>query len=144
MNAESVEFLEDQPAVAPAGGATVVAAAEMNPVYNILTLVLCGITSEVSRQMFTHVEDLNTINVFATLNGDFDVSAMAKRMASCMAAAGCVILGTMQITKIQASVFWVKDHHKRNLEVDPEMWTAEEVGATIQRKEAEQTQLQEN
>ena len=59
-------------------------------------------------------------------------------MASRTAAAGCVILRTMQIKKIQALVFWVKDHHKRNLKVDPEMWTAEEVTATIQRKEAKQ------
>jgi hypothetical protein len=62
---------------------------------------------------------------------------MAKHMASRGAAVGRVILGTMQIKKIQALVYWVKDHHRRNLDVDPDMWTEEEVIETIQRKEAE-------
>jgi hypothetical protein len=61
---------------------------------------------------------------------------MAKQMASRTAAVGCIILGTMQIKKIQALVYWMKDHHRRNLDVDPEMWTEEEMFDTIQHKEA--------
>jgi hypothetical protein len=80
---------------------------------------------------------LDTIDAFANLNGDTDVTEMAKRMASRAAAAGCVILGTIQIKRIQALVFWVNDHHKRNLDVDPETWTEEEMFNTTQRKEAE-------
>ena len=34
-------------------------------------------------------------------------------------------------------MYWVKDHHRRNLDVEPEMWTEEELIETIQRKEAE-------
>ncbi|KAI2506812.1 hypothetical protein MHU86_7597 [Fragilaria crotonensis] len=48
------------------------------------------------------------------------------------AAVGRVILGTMQI-----KVYWVNDHHRKNLDVDPEMWTEEEMFKAIQRKEAE-------
>jgi hypothetical protein len=57
-------------------------------------------------------------------------------MTSRGAAVGRVILRTMQIKKIQALVYWVKDHNRRNLDVDPEMWTEEEVLETIQHKEA--------
>jgi hypothetical protein len=98
---------------------------------------LCGVTAATSRQVFIDIEGLDTIDAFATLNGDSDVTEMAKRMASRTAAVGRVILGTMQIKKIQALVYWVKDHHRRNLDVDPDMWTEEEVIETIQRKEAE-------
>ena len=45
----------------------------------------------------------------------------------------------MQIKKIQALVYWVKDHHRRDLEVEPDMWTEDEVtNHAIQRKKAEQ------
>ena len=108
----------------------------LNPVHNVL--ILCGVTAATSCQVFIDIEGLDTIDAFATLNGDSDVTEMAKRMASRTAAVGCVILGTMQIKKIQALVYWVKDHHRRNLDVDPDMWTEEEVIETIQRKEAEQ------
>ena len=41
---------------------------------------------------------------------------LAKRMASrSTAATGRVILGTMQIKRLQALVYWVKDHEKRGL-----------------------------
>ena len=58
-------------------------------------------------------------------------------MASCTTAVGRVILGTIQIEKIQALVFWVKDHHRRNLDVEQEMWTEDELIEMIQHKEAE-------
>ena len=83
------------------------------------------------------MEGLNSIDAFATLNVDSDVTEMAKRMAARTANAGRVILGTRQIKKIQALVYWVKDHHKRNLDVDPHAWTEMEVMATMQRKEAD-------
>jgi hypothetical protein len=107
----------------------------VNPVHNVLSL--CSVTTAASRQIFIDIEGLDTIDVFANLKGDSDVTERAKRMASRGAAVGRVILGTMQIKKIQALVYWVKDHHRRNLDVDPDMWTEEEVIETIQRKEAE-------
>ena len=84
------------------------------------------------------MEGLNLIDAFATLTGNSDVTEMAKRMTARTANAGQVILGTMQIKKIQALVYWVKDHHKRNLDVDPHAWTETEVMSTMQRKEADQ------
>jgi hypothetical protein len=107
-----------------------------NPVHGILTV--CGILMNTSRQIFIDVEGLNSIDAFATLNGDSNVPEMAKRMAARTVNAGRVILGTMKIKKIQALVYWVKDHHKHNLDVDPHAWTEMEVMATMQRKEADQ------
>jgi hypothetical protein len=83
------------------------------------------------------------IDAFATLlNGDSNVTEMAKCMTLLTAAAGRVILGMMQIKKIQTLVFWAKDHHMCNVDVDPEMWTAEEVAATVQKKEANKHNLE--
>ena len=96
-----------------------------NPVHGVNAV--CGILTNASCQTLIDVEGLNSIDALATLNGDSDVTEMAKRMAARTANAGRVILGTMQIKKIQALVYWVKDHHKRNLDVDPHAWTEIEV-----------------
>ena len=99
---------------------------------------LSHLPTNASRQTFIDMEGLNLIDAFATLTGNSDVTEMAKRMTARTANAGQVILGTMQIKKIQALVYWVKDHHKRNLDVDPHAWTETEVMSTMQRKEADQ------
>jgi len=78
------------------------------------------------------------MEAFASMNGDPDVTEMAKRMASRPnAAAGRVILGTMQITRLQALVYWVKDHDKCSLQAVPEMWTQEVMLAAMAREESE-------
>jgi hypothetical protein len=72
------------------------------------------------------------------MNGDPNVTEMAKQMASRPnAAAGRVILGTMQITRLQALVYWVKDHDKCSLQAVPEMWTQEVMLAAMAQKESE-------
>jgi hypothetical protein len=53
------------------------------------------------------------------------------------AAAGRLILGTMQSKRLQASAYWVKDHDKCVLQAVPEMWTQEVKLATIKRKESD-------
>ena len=71
------------------------------------------------------------------LNGDSDVNEMAKRMASRNVNDRRVILVTMQIKRLQGLVFRVKDHEKRQLDIDPGMWTSEELRRTLARKEAD-------
>ena len=72
------------------------------------------------------IEGLDSIAAFTSMNGDPDVTEMAKRMASrSNAAAGRVILGTMQIKRLQALVYWVKDYNRRGMEVGSELWMAE-------------------
>ena len=63
-------------------------------------------------------------------------------MASRTAATGRVILGTMQIKRIQALVFWVKDHTTRGLPVIPEMWDKDAMIRAMDRKEQADTNFQ--
>jgi hypothetical protein len=72
------------------------------------------------------VEGLNAIEAFGALSGDADVvSEVAKCMAPCTTNGARVILGTMQIKHIQALVFWVKDHERRQMESEPNNWNKE-------------------
>lgn len=72
----------------------------LNPVHNILAL--CGVASAAARRTFIEIEGLATIDAFATLNGDNDVTEMAMHMASrSSVATGRVILGTMQIKRFK-------------------------------------------
>jgi hypothetical protein len=108
-----------------------------NPIHEVLNV--CGITTAAGRSIFINIEGLDSMEAFASMNGDGDVTEMAKRMASRQSvAAGRLILGTMQIKRLQALVYWVKDHDKRGLQAVPEMWTAQVMNAAIARKESDQ------
>ena len=60
----------------------------------------------IGNEGFTSVEDL------VVLEMNTDVSDMAKCMASCTVADGHVNLGTVQIKRIQALSWWVRDCRK--------------------------------
>jgi hypothetical protein len=67
------------------------------------------------------------------------LTKMAKRMASRAANAGCAILGSMQIKHIQAALaVWVKDHERRQMEIEFNNWNEEELYVTLARKAADQ------
>ena len=58
------------------------------------------------------------------MNGDSDITEMAKRMVSRPnAAAGRLIHRTMQIKRLQAFAYWVKDLDKLSSQAVSEMWT---------------------
>ncbi|KAI2509297.1 hypothetical protein MHU86_5185 [Fragilaria crotonensis] len=57
-----------------------------NPVHEVLTI--CGIASAANRETFINIEGLDSMEAFASMNGDSDVSEMAKRMASRPTATG--------------------------------------------------------
>lgn len=108
------------PVVAGAAGAAPppVIAVE-DPIHEVLRT--CGITVLASCMTFINVEGLDTLTAFAMMDGDTDVTEMAKCMAYRPTAADRVILGTMQIKRLQALVHCVKDHDKRGLVTEPEM-----------------------
>ena len=107
-----------------------------NPIHRVLQV--CGITSNTARSTFINIEGLSDIEAFGAMSGDTDVTEMAKRMAArSSAATGRVILGTMQIKRLQALVYWVKDSTNRGLEIDPNTWTPEEMANAMDRKESE-------
>ena len=59
-------------------------------------------------------------------------------MAARPSAAGRVIIGTMQIKRLQALlVYWVKDHDKRGLVAHPDLWDNKTMIKAMERKEAE-------
>ncbi len=57
-----------------------------------------------------NIEGLNSLAAFTQLNGNSDITGMAKRMTARSAASERVILRAMQIKRLQALVHWVKDH----------------------------------
>jgi hypothetical protein len=100
-------------------------------------LEVCGIGSAAARNVFIQVEGLDSLEAFGALSGDSNVTKMAKRVASRTVNTGRVILGTMQIKRVQVLVFWVIDHEKRQVAIDPGMWDSDQLRATLARKEAE-------
>jgi hypothetical protein len=71
-----------------------------NPVHDVLTL--CGIANAATCTTFINMEGLDFVEAFASINGDPEVTELAKRMASRQnAAAGRVIIGTMQIKRFR-------------------------------------------
>ena len=129
-----VEELDAAAAGAAAAATGVVAAAE-NPIHQVLRTF--GVTTLAARMTFINVKGLDELSAFAQLSGDADVTEMAKRMASRPSTVGRVILGTMHIKRIQALVFWVKDHDKHCLIAEAELWNTDAMEEAMERKEAE-------
>ena len=119
---------------ADAAAAGTAAAAEHHPIHQVLRT--CGVATLAARMTFINVEGLDLLSAFTQLNGNGDVTEMAKRMAARPSTAGRVILGTMHIKRIQALVFWVKDHDKRGLVAEPELWDTNAMEEAMERKEA--------
>ena len=67
-------------------------------------LTVCGIGQQESACIMIS-EGFNNLEDLGVIKGDKDVVEMAKRMSS-RAAAGRVILGTVQIKRLQALVWW--------------------------------------
>ena len=71
----------------------------LNPVHNVLNL--CGVTAAMSCQVFINIQQgLDTINSFANLNGNSNVTEMAKCMASCTATNGGGVL-SLELCKLK-------------------------------------------
>ena len=111
------------------------AAVAEHPIHQVLRT--CGINSAATRTTFIEIEGLVNLADFAQLSGDVDITEMAKHMAARPNAAGRVILGTMHIKKLQALVYWVKDHDRRGLVADPNSWDEDTMVESMEHKEAE-------
>jgi len=72
-------------------------------------LETCGVAGAADQNTIINREGFTSIADLSILDGDSDVTEMAKRMAAPNAADGCVILGTTMIKWLQALVWWVKD-----------------------------------
>ena len=88
-------------------------------------LLTCGVTVEAIRATIIAGEGFTSVADFGFLEGDSDVTEMAKRLAARTIAEGRVNLGTVTIKRIQALVYWVKDRMKRGLDITAADFTAE-------------------
>ena len=85
-----------------------------------------------------NIEGLYSSAAFTLMNGDPDITEMAKRMASRPnAATGKVILGTMKIKRLQALVYWVKDYDGCGMDARPVLWMVEVMNTAMDCKESE-------
>jgi hypothetical protein len=128
--------MDAEPVAAVVDDAVVVEVEPPNPIHDVL--VTCGVTNAAHCTTLNKIEGLDLIAAFTSMGGDGDITEMAKRMASRQSvAAGRVILGTMQIKKLQAHVYWVKDYDRRGMQAAPELWTVDEMHKTMECKESE-------
>ena len=71
-----------------------------------MVLIICGVSVDAKRTLIINNEDLTSIADFGFLDGgDDDVTAMLLHMVCRVANNGRVILGGIQINKIQALVW---------------------------------------
>jgi hypothetical protein len=114
------EVLAGKAGGAPCGGGVIKdAGVGVNPIP--AALEVCRIEAA-ARNAFIQVKGIDSLKAFGTLSGDSDVTDMVERTASCMVNVWSVILGIMQIKRVQALVFWDKDHEKRQVNADELCW----------------------
>ena len=128
--------MDAEPVATIAEDAVVIEAEPPNPIHDVF--VTCGVTNAAHRATLIEIEGLDSIAAFTSMSGNVDITEMVKRMASQPSvASGRVILGTMQIKKLQALVYWVKDYDRRGMQASPELWTVDEMSKAMERKESE-------
>ena len=96
-----------------------------NPIADLhMVLTTCGVNVEAMRALIINNEHLTSIADFGFLDGgEDDITAMSSRMARRVSNNGGVILGGIQIKKIQALVWWVRDRQKLGQPIDAALWT---------------------
>jgi hypothetical protein len=95
-------------------------------------LSICGIVTEAHRTLIIVNEGFMSLADFGLLR-EKDVYEMVKRMGSRTAAAGRVYVGTLQVKKLQALCYWVRDQQKHGQALDHEDWDNEMMASTIER-----------
>ena len=100
-----------------------------NHIANIhMVLTICGVIVKAARTLIINNKSLTSIADFGFLGGgDDDVTAMSSCMARRVANNGRVILGGIQIKKIQALVWWIRNRHNLVHPIDADLWTAAEM-----------------
>ena len=68
-----------------------------------MVLTTYGVSVKATRTLIINNESLTSITEFGFLDGgDDDITTMSSHMAHCVSNNGCVIMGGIQIKKIQA------------------------------------------
>jgi len=95
-------------------------------------LTVCGLANEADRTSIINNEGFTSLADFGLLS-EKDVYEMVKRMGSRTAAAGRVYVGTLQVVKLQALCYWVRDQQKHGQHLDHNDWDNDVVTLTIER-----------
>ena len=106
-----------------------------------MVLTTYGVSVDATRTFIINNESLKSIAEFGFLDGgNDDVTAMLLRMARHAANNGRMILGGIQIKKIKALVWWVRDLWKLIQPVDAALWTAAATTNAVIAKRIEKDQ----
>ena len=78
-----------------------------------MVLTTCGVSVEATQTLIINNKSLTSIADSGFLDvGNNDITVMSSHMVHCVANNDCVILGEIQIKKIHALVWWVRELHK--------------------------------
>ena len=101
-----------------------------------MVLTICGISQQNAGRIATN-EGFVNLDDLGVMEDDKDVLEMAKRMASRPSNAGRVLLGTVQIKRFQALVWWVRDNQRRGLALVAADFTVVVMNAAMTSKSVE-------
>jgi hypothetical protein len=99
-------------------------------------LVICGFANVMDRTSIINNEGFQSIADFGVLE-DKDVFEMVKCLGNRMVAAGRVNVGVIQVKKIQALCYWVRDQQKHGQGITQDDWDNDTVMATIKKMHIE-------
>ena len=78
-------------------------------------LTVCDINDQAKHTHIINGKHFQSLQDFCMFESNKDVDRMASHLASSTQQEGCMHLGTIAIKKLQALVFWCKDHEMRGL-----------------------------
>jgi hypothetical protein len=89
-----------------------------------LVLAVCD-TSIINNEGFQSIVDFGILE-------DKDMFEMFKHLGNCMVAAGHVNVGAIQVKKLQAVCYWVRDQQKHGQGITQDDWDDDTVMVTIE------------
>ena len=99
-------------------------------------LAICGFANVMDRTSIINNEGFQSIADFGVLE-DKDVFEMVKRLGNRTVAAGRVNVGAIQVKKLQALCYWVRDQQKHGQGITQDDWDDDTVMATIEKMRIE-------
>jgi hypothetical protein len=96
-------------------------------------LAICGFANVMDRTSIINNEGFQSIADFGVLE-DKDVFKMVKRLGNRTVAAGRVNVGAIQVKKLQALCYWVRDQQKHGQGITQDDWNDDTVMAMIIEK----------
>ena len=94
-----------------------IVAANISVIHTVLAVY--GVVDPDNRNLIRTGKGLTSISDFGVFDSNRNVVDMAKRLSSRTMNDGRVNLGTVQIKKIQALVWWINDRQKSGQDLDP-------------------------